>query len=90
MLILFHVSFIDLLAELSNCHQIYFCKICAQSSQDVFVDFIHFLGIDKHHVPDNNKITKTFVLNCASLGDYKKKKNVKKKLIFKLNEHLYD
>lgn len=52
-----------------------------QLSQDLFVDFIYFLGIGKHHVPDDNKIAKTFALNCASLGEWKKNKTMKKKLI---------
>lgn len=40
----------------------------------LFVDFIYFLGIGKHLVPDN-KIAKTFVLDCASLGDWGNKKD---------------
>jgi hypothetical protein len=35
----------------------------------LFVDFIYFLGIGKHHVSDDNKTVKIFVLKCASLGN---------------------
>lgn len=47
---------------------------CAQLSQDLSVDFIYFLGIGTHHVPDVTKEQKHFHWTVQALGNEKKKR----------------